>query len=249
MIEQELRLLQNVVPAHLHSAAFVAGGAAIAPQSAADIDVWLFDPTAHGIRYNGLQAQLTRNLTQHGRPVGKYTGFQPYPENVGDVRNPGGYTDEEWAKYQLAINSDWLDLDMRVLLGYTPLAGAGKPIQFLVVRKPHTHIIDLLERFDISSQQWAIGLEGSWPWSLGFSSTLPCQLPRVKRWTTPQSTLTRLHKLCERYGWDIREHPDLPRLTQLAETARMESSTSLVPGQFTFGFRGFPITSDAGTPF
>lgn len=218
MVELELKLIRKVVPHNLLGSTFIAGGAAIAPQSADDIDVWIFHSPMEMADTINLQQEIAHNLWKEGRPRGvQLFGLDGIPEDCGSAR-----TQEECEMYQMAIESDWKDLGINLLLTYQPMEGAGKRIQFLSVGAPGKGIMDLLERFDISSQVWAtpVGVyDAGLPYSVLLRSTLPSAPPRVVRWSTPASTLKRLTKLCTRYGWDIRTHPDLPRLQELAEKA------------------------------
>lgn len=232
MIEHELHLIRKVVPHNLLGSTFIAGGAAIAPQSANDVDVWIVNPGMRSEELHTLQETLRDNLRKHGRPLEAYkgtlggmlmSGLTVYSLNGPSEGECGGASSrEECEMYRMAIESDWKDLGINLLLTYRPVADAGKQIQFLSVTAPGKSIMDLLERFDISSQVWATPVgesQSGLPYSVLLRSTLPSAMPRVVRWNTPQSTLTRLRKLCERYGWDIRIHPDVPKLTMLADAS------------------------------
>lgn len=226
MIQHELALLTKVIPESLLPTTFVAGGAAISPQSATDVDVWMMLPGADRQILEDLQQTLTDALYKHGRPRNILLHSLDGPTSL---RCPEGLTSAECEKYLLAIRNGWERFGINMFLTYQTFGDAGMPIQILIATAPGVTMMDILDRFDITSQAFATPLDGGASLSLQ-RSTLPSQMPRVANWFTPQSTLTRLRKLCERYGWDIRTHPDVPRLMELLATQAANRYTREAPG-------------------
>jgi len=189
MFQTQLEFIRQQLPASLLPYAFIAGGAAIAPQTAGDIDVFIL---------GGNTEELENHLfTLH---------------SVADMANftTSDRSPREQAKYLEGLGT---------LAGIEFIANlfdpaTGEKVQFISVRT--YSVFELLESFDISTHAWAIGLESGRRYSLPTASTTPAQLPRVLHISNPVITLRRLKKLCARYGWEWDPHPDLEKLREHA---------------------------------
>jgi hypothetical protein len=216
VIESQLTLIRALIPQSLHSKTWIAGSAAIAPQTAADIDVWVFCTLEE-------LGQLT--LAR----VRQWPTFAGVSVNGQQLDGTAGEGHEEGSE-----GGKWTDLGV-YLIGNVRRYGSDQPIQVLAVdteKGAIEGITELLENFDISTHQWAIDISGQERGRFGFTSlptsTLPSQLPRVTSDATPGRTIARLLKLLARYGWAAHSHPDIPRLQalQLPPADAIEDLTS-----------------------
>lgn len=212
MFEQQLTLIQQLLPKDTFFDVFIAGGAAVAPHSAEDIDVWVF-------------------VRSYRQLVDLRTRFLSFPADLSPVdgiavvtpSEAEGYGEEEPGVNPRPVEDKWKRLGVEKIADIKRY-GYDQQIQILAVTAygPLKSVTELLSNFDISTHQWAIPVHTDAPtveakktlYSIA-TSTLPSQQPRVTSYATPGRTLARLFKVLARYGWDSPSHPDIPRLQEL----------------------------------
>lgn len=210
LIEQSLAVVQSLIPESLHAQAFIAGGAAIAPHTASDVDVWVIgDEDSRDALFDFAEAKWGTLLG------GQAPALTVFAQGDGKWQHPAGLTEEEAEAYRIAITENWRDAGIR-MVGTAQTSKGSKPIQVLHASKVYG-VTDLLSYFDISVHAWARSVGNSKAYYAGNWATLPSALPRVTRWNTPATTVRRLRKLLHRYGWDTRTHPDYAALKAEAE--------------------------------
>lgn len=195
-MEAAKALIQQLIPAHLHPHTYIAGGAAIAPHTAEDIDVWVLgeENTSKELR----SAATDWGYAVNGEIALGYGGRVEYREWTDNVAAQG-----------------------ITLVGCITAPGL-RPIQVLHAREINKDVMSLLIRFDISTHCWAVGLLSDLVFSLP-ESTLPSQLPRALTVVNPVHTLYRLRKILHRYGWPLDGHPDYPFLRRMAHQQGKET--------------------------
>jgi hypothetical protein len=203
-------VVRSLIPEALHASAFIAGGAAIAPHTASDVDVWVIgDEDSREKLFEFAEEKWTHALG------GQHADLVIYGEGDGKFQCPSGMTEEDCEAYRIAVTENWREAGIR-LIGVAQTAKASKPIQVLHATKVRG-VSDLLSHFDISVHQWAQSITAPQGNYSGSWATLPSALPRITRWNTPATTVKRLRKLLHRYGWDTRVHPDYINLRAEAE--------------------------------
>jgi hypothetical protein len=220
--------VRSLIPEALHARTFIAGGAAIAPHTATDVDVWV-------IGDDDSREELFAFAEERWGPLlGGNADITVYGEGDNLTQTPVGLSDEEAEAYRINLTDNWREAGIK-FVGITHTSGA-KPIQVLHVDKVRG-VIDLLGHFDISVHQWAQNLRTPLQNYAGPWATLPSALPRVTRWNTPTTTVRRLRKLLYRYGWDYRAHPDYAGLKAAAErqgkSRAFETAMSYHPDRIT----------------
>jgi hypothetical protein len=181
MFQRDLNFIKTLIPPSLVSATVIAGGAAIGPHTSEDIDVYVLVEDEVEDAVELLNQRLD---AVHGRTA----HVNPADDDCydGNAQGMSGIT---------------------LVADISPYGGT-KNIQLIV--STADCITSLLDSFDITAHQWAVGLD-----NVGHSaetSTLPSQQPRVRHFRTPLATLKRLIKMLQRYGWEVANHPDLGAL-------------------------------------
>lgn len=202
MFQHDLDAIRKLVPAELHAVTYIAGGAAIAPHTADDIDVWVL---------GDYQQEVLNHLDGPHR-----ASIQLFPMRTdADICREKQLPPDECAEYLEWLRTEGnnvTDSGIKLVANIVPYGGT-KRIQLLVATQAD-HIGQVLDRFDITTHQFAVGLDEQ---AHAFeTATLPSELPRAHHTKTPVGTLKRLQKLCQRYGWDVRNHPDIPALREAA---------------------------------
>ena len=211
MIQTELELIRTLIPSHLHRVTYIAGSAAIAPQTAKDVDVWVF---ASGCVLGELAEHMRAVWPTLVKMDSCIVRGNTSPLNATSLAAYGVENPERWVERGLQFLAD------------IEVSGAARGIQFFGCVRGG--IDSLLDGFDITTHQWALPLIGK-PSSpiCAASATLPSQLPRVTNFHTPVTTLGRLRRFLVRYGWDHTDHPDYTRLRDAAEEANAEDAFAL----------------------
>lgn len=172
--------VMKFVPPALREKAYVAGGFAIDPDRAEDIDVWIVSGESEPAMGHGRMHEHADAVRQHLVELGVikpyvFSEYVPYAGN-GQER-----------MLVETIPAEATDL-------LTP-----KPIQILV--SAATGPQELIDGFDISTHAMAKQVRGESCdcfWARGWTSS--AVRPKVLRWDTPEQTLARLGKISRRYG-------------------------------------------------
>lgn len=167
--------LRTFVPVNLRSTMIIAGGYAAAPAEAGDIDIWI--PSGDGpplVSDSTVMRWHRDDILEHLFEAGITYVLPP----------PVGYNGDVAKRLVCTIPS-----------GY-----AGKAVQLLVTAAHDAQ--ELVDSFDISTHAVAKTQQPGKSMQVTFAkewSSLREQ-PRVMRFTTPEETLARLHKVTQRYG-------------------------------------------------
>lgn len=180
--------LKALLPESLVPSAWIAGGYAHDPEKAGDIDVWVV----------GVQ-----DMDAAERAVRKYLGLDP------EVHIEGRKSGTNHPEYNQHPNGFRVTHNGEIYEGYTM-----RKLQILLTIQPD--IDALLKQFDITTHKIAYPLIAPATFKAGEGYFPIGAQPRVTNWHTPLSTLHRLMKISERYGFE--PHPeDVAKLQALVD--------------------------------
>lgn len=210
MFENHLKLIRKLVPPDFMDVAYIAGGAAIAPQSSDDIDVFVLTED-----FEALENHLD------SLPIGTVYSMDIYSKR--NECQPGMLLSaEECEAYREYLRETRGESEQQHRVIATILLDKTyRKVQ--IIAGGYTDVDDLLDSFDISTHRWAISLGDTTLGVKGAHATLPSQLPRVVKVHNAVTTGLRLAKLCYRYGHNILEHPDYEFLTEAAKKQGREA--------------------------
>lgn len=200
------QILLALLPTEWHDRAYVAGGYAVDPDMAGDIDVWILGSEMTSEE----RAQFWHHYVTQLRTRAIQVNPQGFEAAIVRADLDGDAPDAEDGESALPDNDTFSPLGTYAILGI------DKPVQILLTT--HDTPQDLLNVFDISTHQMAIGVKHL-DVVVVPTTTPPWDAPNLVDINRPLATLTRLIRINRRYGFLTRPE-DVSRLLEAARFGR-----------------------------